>query len=238
MSDQPEGSASPGGRPNGALILLVGAAALVVGALLPWATASAGFISVSKAGTDGDGVITLVLGAVIALFALFALKPQPHQLAVLVGAGAGLAAGGVAIYDIVNVSDAVTNAQSQSSLVHASVGSGLYVTAVGAAIAVVGALVKNGETQKPANRAKNSGRVSCPHCAEQIMPAATVCPHCNREVTPSALPPPSAGTTKGWMPDPSGRHPDRYWDGRAWTQWVRDKPGGTRSEDPPVPAQS
>jgi hypothetical protein len=214
--------------------------ALIVGALLPWATASAGFISVSKAGTDGDGVITLILGVVIALLALFAWKPQPHQLAVIVGVGAGLAAGGVAIYDIVNVSDAVNTAQTQSALVHASVGSGLYVTAVGAGIAIFGALVKNGETHKEAEpgRAKNLGRVSCPHCAEQIMPAATVCPHCNRDVQPTVLPPAPPGTAKGWVPDPSGRHPDRYWDGKAWTHWVRDKPGGTRSEDPPVPAHA
>jgi Short C-terminal domain len=40
--------------------------------------------------------------------------------------------------------------------------------------------------------------------------------------------------TEGWQNDPSGRFPDRYWDGTAWTQWVRDKPGGTRFEDDPV----
>jgi hypothetical protein len=82
------------------------------------------------------------------------------------------------------------------------------------------------------------GRVTCPHCAERIMPAASVCPHCNRDVTPSALAPAPAGTAEGWMHDPSGRHPDRYWDGGQWTEWVRDKPGGTRSEDPPVPSQA
>jgi hypothetical protein len=38
---------------------------------------------------------------------------------------------------------------------------------------------------------------------------------------------------EGWLPDPSGRYPDRWWDGGHWTQWVRDKPGGTRSGDPP-----
>jgi hypothetical protein len=48
------------------------------------------------------------------------------------------------------------------------------------------------------------------------------------------LPPAPTGAGEGWLPDPSGRYPDRYWDGSAWTQWVRDKPGGTRSEDPPV----
>jgi hypothetical protein len=38
---------------------------------------------------------------------------------------------------------------------------------------------------------------------------------------------------EGWLPDPSGRFPDRWWDGAQWTKWVRDMPGGTRSEDPP-----
>ena len=38
---------------------------------------------------------------------------------------------------------------------------------------------------------------------------------------------------EGWLPDPSGRYPDRWWDGAQWTEWVRDKPGGTRSADPP-----
>lgn len=50
------------------------------------------------------------------------------------------------------------------------------------------------------------------------------------------LSPPAGGTAEGWLPDPSGRHPDRWWDGTQWTKWVRDKPGGTRSEDPPVAA--
>ncbi len=47
------------------------------------------------------------------------------------------------------------------------------------------------------------------------------------------LPRPPVGTVEGWIPDPSGRHPDRYWDGGHWTRWVRDKAGGNRSEDPP-----
>ena len=55
-------------------------------------------------------------------------------------------------------------------------------------------------------------------------------------VSKSALPPPPPNTYASWIADPSGRHPDRWWDGLQWTQWVRDKEGGTRSEDPPVPS--
>lgn len=69
----------------------------------------------------------------------------------------------------------------------------------------------------------------CPHCAETIQAEAVVCKHCGRDVVPLAAGTP--GAPAGWFPDPSGRHPDRYWNGEAWTHWVRDKPGGTRSED-------
>ena len=75
----------------------------------------------------------------------------------------------------------------------------------------------------------------CPWCSELIQPAARVCRYCRRDV---ALPPPPHETAEAWLPDPSGRHPDRWWNGSQWTQWVRDKPGGTRSEDPPLPSTS
>lgn len=48
-----------------------------------------------------------------------------------------------------------------------------------------------------------------------------------------ALAIPDGSPDEGWLPDPSKRHPDRYWDGSRWTHWVRDQEGGTRSEDDP-----
>jgi hypothetical protein len=39
--------------------------------------------------------------------------------------------------------------------------------------------------------------------------------------------------TASWLPDPTGRYPDRWWDGARWSEWVRDEPGGNRFEDPP-----
>lgn len=90
---------------------------------------------------------------------------------------------------------------------------------------------------KPAEAAPQgtaTDRIPCPHCAEAVLPAANVCPHCHRDLTPASMPPaPLDGTPEGWLQDPTGRHPDRWWDGSTWTHWVRDKPGGTRSEDPP-----
>ena len=113
-----------------AAVLLAGAVGLVVGAFMPWATAG----PFSKAGTDGDGVITLVLGALIGVTAFFGLKapikPARSWLVVLMTAVAGL----VAIYDTADVA----RVASESSLIQVEVGSGLYLSLLGVGLAVVG----------------------------------------------------------------------------------------------------
>ena len=47
---------------------------------------------------------------------------------------------------------------------------------------------------------------------------------------PGAPPPPPPSVPPGWLPDPSGRHQLRYWDGSAWTANVSD--GGNQSTEP------
>jgi hypothetical protein len=37
----------------------------------------------------------------------------------------------------------------------------------------------------------------------------------------------------GWLPDPSGRFAQRWWDGCGWTERARDHERGTQFEDPP-----
>lgn len=34
----------------------------------------------------------------------------------------------------------------------------------------------------------------------------------------------------GWYPDPGARHEQRYWDGRGWTDYIRDR--GVQGTDP------
>ena len=87
--------------------------ALVVGAIGPWATAF-GF---DKAGTEGDGVLTLT-GAVVALLLLTWLK-RP-TLALVVSFGIAV----IAIYDFIDI----------SGTEFVSVGWGLYLSLVGVAL--------------------------------------------------------------------------------------------------------
>src|SRR4051794_41742691 len=75
-----------------AALALLGGIIMVAGSLGPWATA--GFISVS--GTQGDGKITLVAGAVALIFTVLmsaskggALSATMAVLAALVGGGGG-----------------------------------------------------------------------------------------------------------------------------------------------------
>lgn len=226
---------------TGTITTLIAGVAIVGGSVAPWAKVSAGLLERSVGGMDGDGKITIALGIVIVLLALVSSSPTSGN-----GPAVGiflfaLGAGGVAIYDTVNVSDKAKQAESASSFVSASVGWGLYIVIAGSALALIGALMLANRSTNSAGGVSGSGAFSslrpCPWCAEPIQPAAKVCKHCGREVEPvaSALEMPTPGTAQNWLPDPSGRFPDRFWDGAAWTKWVRDKPGGTRSEDPPLP---
>jgi hypothetical protein len=46
----------------------------------------------------------------------------------------------------------------------------------------------------------------------------------------SPAPAPAHGIAAGWLPDPSGRHEQRFWSGTAWTDHVTD--GGVPGTDP------
>ncbi|MEL7210018.1 MAG: hypothetical protein AAGK32_17600 [Actinomycetota bacterium] len=113
--------------------------ALLVGAVLPWATVSTGFGSFSKAGTEGDGVLTLVLGLVIGGLALPMLTSRTVKrglaIGIVIAAGIALA---IAIYDIVDVNNTLGDL---GEFADGSPGVGLYLTAAGAVAAAAGGVM-------------------------------------------------------------------------------------------------
>jgi len=114
---------------------------VVLGAFLAWATVTAGLISVSRAGTDGDGVITLVLGVVLAATAVgLVMQNGARRVLASVATVVSVIIFAVAVYDIVDVQWLVNEAEA-SGLVDASVGPGLWLTAVGAGAATVGGVM-------------------------------------------------------------------------------------------------
>ncbi|MEC4614349.1 hypothetical protein [Tsukamurella tyrosinosolvens] len=144
----PGGSAPSGPRGGiGAILqfLIAGAGVLVIlGAFLPWATASATIggssITNSASGIDGsDGWITLVVALIAAGVAVAAAVVPASGVPLRLISGitatvAGLVITGLAGYDLANV---VKLTSTYSSMVDVSAGIGLYLTLL-AGIAVLG----------------------------------------------------------------------------------------------------
>ncbi len=135
---------APRSHPAARWLLVAGAALVIIGAPLPWAEVSAPFVgSLTKNGTEGDGIITLILGlALVGLGApaIFGGKRLKVGLAVgaVIVAGLVMVVAGV---DIADVQDIVNDVEAEEALATASVGMGLWLTAIGGALAFCGAAV-------------------------------------------------------------------------------------------------
>jgi len=115
--------------PGSAKVALAGGALTAVGSVLPWANALGNTVS----GLDGDGVITLFLGVIVAVVALVV---NWNRLA----KGGSAAIGGISVVIAFNAYSNLTNASGfGASLV--SPGYGLYLTILGGLVVVVGALL-------------------------------------------------------------------------------------------------
>jgi hypothetical protein len=110
------------------LVLLLAAGAVILGSVLPWATVTTVFGTISLAGTEGDGIITLIGGVVAGLAVLI----RRFRLACL---AFGLTAA-IAVYDITNVNRSIGDIDSE--FVRTSVGYGLWIIV---AAAIVGTLI-------------------------------------------------------------------------------------------------
>jgi hypothetical protein len=122
------------------VVVVIGAALMIVGAVLPWREAQVGNLSVSSTGIDGDGAITIVFaaGIVVLLVVLAGSRLLGWSLVAL-----SAAAGAFALYEIVDTSrkaDDLVHAAA-SGRVSASVGAGPWVVFLGALVAFVGAVL-------------------------------------------------------------------------------------------------
>lgn len=113
-------------------IALVAGVVVVLGSVLPWAKVL--FFTLS--GTDGDGKITLVLGA-LAIGGLF-VKKTGAAIAVAV---LFLLAAGIGIYDYANISSKIAQSDTEFIKDGVTVGIGLYLVILGGVAGLVSALL-------------------------------------------------------------------------------------------------
>ncbi len=119
------------------VLVFGGSAGLVVGSLLPWVQI-AGIMSVSVAGTEGDGVFTLIAGIVVAL--LFAVA-RPRLAVAVTGLVAGAIATLFAIVEFIIVIGRINEPEvSGNDMFAAQIGSGLWIVGIAALLLLAGGI--------------------------------------------------------------------------------------------------
>jgi hypothetical protein len=106
---------------------------------MPWASVATAFGTISIAGTEGDGKITLAIGLAMVLLSVLELTGNVMVVGLptrILGLIAAFGATGVGGYDLVNVSENLSSVSSQFA--RASIGVGLYAVVGGGVVAIVG----------------------------------------------------------------------------------------------------
>jgi hypothetical protein len=116
-----------------------GAIGLVAGAFLPWVRASVGLVSVSQKGLDGDGTFTLLCGIAAAVLFWVVVSQAGRLFTLLAGAFALV----VTVYDIADINSKADELSTVSGVfqIDASVGIGLWISALAAVALVLGAIL-------------------------------------------------------------------------------------------------
>jgi hypothetical protein len=144
----------------GPVVALVGAGFAILGALMPWGTIASAFGSASIAGMEGDGKITAALAVGVGLIAGIRLLGASRGRAwAILSAIGGILVAGIALVDYTNVSERVA---SVGPYVHAAVGSGLYISALGGLVMLVALFVPAQRDAAPAPGDRASSRSSGP----------------------------------------------------------------------------
>lgn len=123
---------------NPRIVLLSGGVLMMVGAFFPWGKIDTLLHDVSLLGIRGVGILTLSIGAVIAVLALLG-KAQSGQRASITGAVLGVIGGAIALFAFTRPLIAMPQALPDALL---AAGIGLYITLAGAVLAVIGGVRK------------------------------------------------------------------------------------------------
>jgi hypothetical protein len=123
----------------GPALAAVGGGLVLIGSFMPWASVATAFGTVSIAGTEGDGKITLAIGLAMVLLSVLELTGNVMVIGLptrILGLIAAFIAAGVGGYDLVNVGENLSSVSSQFA--RASIGVGLYAVIGGGVVAIVG----------------------------------------------------------------------------------------------------
>lgn len=118
-------------------VAIVGGVLVILGSFLNWVSVSAGPFAESKNGIEGDGKITLILGVLLIVGAVIALKKPGRPWVALVFSVLALLMG---IFEYIDISGDVSDIKDLG--LSASVGIGVYIVILGALVGLVSSVLK------------------------------------------------------------------------------------------------
>jgi hypothetical protein len=115
-------------------VALGGAAIAALGSFLPWVTVTSGLGHVTRDGIDGDGQLTLATSLIFTV-----LYFGRDRIRATLAAVAAFATGGIAIGNIIDITDAVNDARDVGyAVANAQIEIGLWLVVIGAGAMLVG----------------------------------------------------------------------------------------------------
>ena len=119
------------GLPRSVWTGLAGAAAMIIGAFLPWVSVSSAFNTIGLNGIEGDGKYTAALAAGAGALLWFGWL-RKSRLNVTIAMVLSVIAGATTLWDWSTMSAKIGNINSDT--IHASIGIGFYATGLGAVV--------------------------------------------------------------------------------------------------------
>lgn len=157
-----------------AIVTALGGVAIVIGSLLPWTTFTAGLVgTVSVAGTEGDGMLTLAGGVVIGLLGFGAYITGRPTFAV----PAAIASGVIVWLAFNDGTKLAEHFKTLGTGIRATIGIGLWLVGAGGVLgAIAGFLAGRNAAARPDGPAWPTRY--CGRCTKLLSPVWTKCEHC------------------------------------------------------------
>ena len=120
------------------VLMIIGAALLIIGSFMTWISVDVGFAQFSSTGAETtEGKLTVLAGAILMLLVLtMARDGSLGRISRLTALVAAIFGGVVLLMEYLDVQDRIAEAGDQAT---ATIGSGVWVTSVGAIVALAAA---------------------------------------------------------------------------------------------------
>jgi len=162
----------------GGFTVIAGACLVLAGSILPWAKLETVLGSVTKSGTRGDGVITLIAGIIILVMGILVLAVEKYGFALVIAALGGIGCSLVAIIDLADLANRTAGVNTEFGSIKA--GAGIYLVLAAGLVVIAGVVIDRigapGKSALPAEAIPVP--YACPYCGSPVKQTDRFCNHC------------------------------------------------------------